>query len=93
MHECLKTLISNTQTIRAIPELVELTKTHKSAVMRESAMEYLHLALVHWSPTHLQKQIPHLSSAIQSGLRDASKKCREWARLAYWQVITLHSYW
>jgi hypothetical protein len=58
-------MITNVQVIRAVPEVVEVAKSSKNTVVRESAIEYLHLMLAHWNPTHLQKHIPILDACIQ----------------------------
>ena len=94
VHEATRQLIANVPLRSSVVHVIDLIKSSKSKEVRESAAEYLYIALSTGEKEHLERgkeQLVHLlQQAMPSLLALPSPRSREWARAVFWQF---HRHW
>eukprot|EP00937_MAST-01D_sp_MAST-1D-sp2_P003070 g3070.t1 len=89
VHAATRLLITHVPLRSHVVHILHMLKTSKSKDVRESAAEYLYLALAHGDKDHLERGkeqlVPLVQSSLPALLALPSPRSREWARAAYWQ--------
>ncbi|EFA78845.1 CLIP-associating protein [Heterostelium album PN500] len=80
---CIKSIITASKSIKALPRFAEMLKHSKSPVMRSKCHEYILLLLQIVSPAILEKQEDALERSIRAGVSDADPNTRKLARQSF----------
>ena len=83
VNDCCTILIQNTHVKSAFSLLSEIVRTSRSKLVRERSMEYMLVMLEMWPLEDMQRHEHHVSSALKTGLADASSETRAAARKCF----------
>lgn len=76
---CMRFVIQHTYSARFLPTLT-LNCSSKAKEIRRHSCEFLEQLLLTWPRSSLVKHVPKLVQAIKSGIGDADKEARQFAR-------------
>ena len=83
--QCVATVIQHTQAPRLLSRIAHAGSSSRHAILREKSMDFLTVAMTHWSAPAVEKgdSLEDVCESVRLGLNDASPDTRAAARRAY----------